>query len=368
MRLEKISLFNFKNYEEASLQFTDGIHCFLGKNGSGKTNLLDAIYYLAFTKSAVNPSDQQNVGRAGDQFFIKGTFVKGDLQNEISCSYQQGAKKIVRENGNEYPKLSEHIGKYPVVLIAPGDIELIWGGSEPRRRFFDSILSQIDRSYLENLILYTNILKQRNGLLKLFAERNKVDHDLMAAYDEKLVQSGEYIFSKRKSFLTSFYPLFRTFYEFLIGDSIETTTIFYRTDLEKIAFAEALKKNLERDILAQRTSVGIHRDDFIFSMNDGELKRTGSQGQQKSFLIALKLAEFQLICDYKKLKPLLLLDDIFDKLDDERIHKLMVLISQGTFGQLFITDARQERSTTILKEAGVIAELYNIENAVIRRV
>jgi DNA replication and repair protein RecF len=367
VRLEKISLYNFKNYEEASLQFTGGIHCFLGKNGSGKTNLLDAIYYLAFTKSALNQSDQQNVGRAGDQFLIKGTFVKGDLQNEISCSYQQGAKKIVRENGNKYPKLSEHIGKYPVVLIAPGDIELIWGGSEPRRRFFDSLLSQIDRSYLENLILYTNILKQRNGLLKLFAEQKKVDSDLMAAYDEKLVQSGEYIFAKRKIFITSFYPLFRTFYEFLIGDSIETTAIFYRTDLEKIAFAEALKKNLDRDILGQRTGAGIHRDDFIFSMNEGELKRTGSQGQQKSFLIALKLAEFQLICDYKQLKPLLLLDDIFDKLDDERIHKLMVLISQGTFGQLFITDARQERSITILKEAGVIAELYLVENASVKK-
>jgi len=367
LRLEKISLFNFKNYQEASLEFDGEIHCLLGNNGSGKTNLLDAIYYLAFTKSAINPSDQQNVGKTSDQFFIKGTFNKKNLSNEIICSFQQGSKKILKENGNEYGKLSEHIGKYPVVLIAPGDIDLIWGASEPRRRFFDSILSQIDKSYLENLIVYVNILKQRNGLLKLFAEQNKVDYDLVAAYDEKLVESGEYIFAKRKAFVASFMPTFTFLYNFLIGESPETTDILYKSDLEKVDFRESLKRNLLRDIHYQRTGAGIHRDDFVFVLNTGELKRLGSQGQQKSFLIALKLAEFEVIRTYKGFKPLLLLDDIFDKLDDERIHQLMLLISRGTFGQLFITDARQERSKTILKDAGVNAELYKVENALITK-
>ena len=364
MVLQKISLFNFKNYQEASLEFGEGIHCFLGKNGSGKTNLLDAIYYLAFTKSAINPSDQQNVLKGQEQFFIKGVFNQESLGNEVICSFQNG-KKVFKENANEYAKLSEHIGKYPVVLIAPGDIELIWGGGEPRRKFFDSILAQLNRAYLENLILYTNILKQRNGLLKLFAEQGKVDLDLIATYDERLSLHGNYIYTHRKQFLASFLPVFSFFYQFLIEGNTEATEIQYRSDLEKMDFAEGLKRNFQRDLLAQRTNMGVHRDDFLFLLNNDELKRKGSQGQQKSFLIALKLDEFKVISEQKNTKPLLLLDDIFDKLDDERIHKLMLLISQGTFGQLFITDARQERSKTILEEAGINADLYWVENGAV---
>jgi DNA replication and repair protein RecF len=364
--LQKLTVFNFKNYQEASLDFGEGIHCFLGKNGSGKTNLLDAIYYLAFTKSAINPSDQQNIRTGQDQFFIKGQFNKDSLTNEVICSYQ-GGKKLFKENDNEYGKLSEHIGKYPVVMVAPGDIELIWGGSEPRRKFFDSILAQLDRAYLESLILYSNLLKQRNSLLKFFAERGTVDADLIATYDEKLSQNGNFIYARRKAFLTVFFTVFVKFYNYLINENGEVAEIFYRSDLDKIDFRDGLKRNLQRDLLAQRTGVGPHRDDFVFLLNSGELKRSGSQGQQKSFLIALKLAEFQLLHEQKKTLPLLLLDDIFDKLDDERIYKLMLLISQGTFGQLFITDARQERSKTILKEAGVNADLYSVENALITR-
>jgi DNA replication and repair protein RecF len=367
VRLERISLFNFKNYQQAAVSFEGDIHCILGKNGSGKTNLLDAIYYLGFTKSSINPSDSQNVGRAGDQFFIKGSFASGSSSNEIICSFQQGSKKVVKENGNEYNRLSEHIGKYPVVMIEPGEIELIWGGSDSRRKFFDSILSQVNKNYFENLIVYTNLLKQRNGLLKLFSEQARRDLDLIAVYDEKLVQTGKFIHHARSNFLAAFIPIFRTFYNFLIDGSSELTTIHYRSELEKEDFAISLNKNLQRDILSMRTNSGPHRDDFLFYLNDNDLKRVGSQGQQKSFLIALKLAEFDIISNYKGIKPVLLLDDIFDKLDDERIRKLLVLVSQGKFGQLFITDAREERSKTILKDAGVIADLYLVENAAITK-
>ena len=366
MHLEKLSLYNFKNYAEAQLEFHRNIHCFLGKNGSGKSNLLDAIYYLSFTKSAINPSDQQNIRSGENQFRIKGELMKKAALHEVVCTFQLGQKKVVQEDGQESAKLSDHIGKYPVVLVAPNDIELIWDGSEMRRKFFDSLLSQIDRPYLENLIVYSHHLKQRNSLLRIFSERGNVDGDMLEAYDEKLVPAGEYIYQKRKEFMVEFLPLFERDYLFLVGDSREKVQIDYRSQLDESDFRVALRKNLQRDILLQRTGTGIHRDDFLFTINEGELKRYGSQGQQKSFLIGLKLAEFRVVSEKKGIKPLLLLDDIFDKLDDERIHKLMDLVSDGTFGQLFITDARHSRSGEILKKTGVKATIFEIEDGKVR--
>ena len=362
MQLQRLQLFNFKNYEQAELVFSERIQCFLGNNGSGKTNILDAIYYLAFTKSAINPSDGHNIRHGQLQFVVKGDFViQGGKKKEVMCSFQQGQKKIVREDGLDYLKFSEHVGKFPVVLVAPQDIELIWDGSELRRKFFDSLISQLDKNYLENLIIYTNQLKQRNSLLKMFSESGKVDYDLLASYDVRIIQAGKFIYKLRKEFLIEFLPYFKQHYHFLAGDENEEVNIAYRSDLENSDFEEILKKNLQRDIILQRTLSGIHRDDFLFTLNNKELKRFGSQGQQKSFLIGLKLAEFQRIAERKGFKPLLLLDDIFDKLDDLRIHKLMTMIAKGVFGQLFITDARQGRSKEILKEAGVIAQLFNVE-------
>jgi DNA replication and repair protein RecF len=389
VHLRKLDFFHFKNIEEVHLEFQGDIVCLLGKNGTGKTSLLDAIYYLSFTKSAINPSDAQNVRHGQSQFIIKGEFemvVKNESMDfnanemspirqspspseragvrpkEILCAYQQGQKKIIREDGQDCTKFSEHVGRYPVVLIAPQDIELIWDGSEMRRKFFDTLISQLDKNYLENLIVYTNHLKQRNSLLRTFSESGKIDHDLLASYDQKIISSGNYIFSKRKQFAIYFLPYFKKHYQFLVSGSQEEVHIQYRSDLEKADFADLLSKNLQRDILLQRTSSGIHRDDFEFLINANELKKFGSQGQQKSFLIALKLAEFQCIAEAKQFKPILLLDDIFDKLDDQRIHQLMLLVSQGTFGQLFITDARQGRSQEILKEAKVSAQVFTVEN------
>ncbi len=363
MLLQKLQLFNFKNYEEAELNFSDGIQCFLGNNGSGKTNLLDAIHYLAFTKSAINPSDAQNIRQGQSQFFVKGIFLLNAMtKKEVICSFQSGQKKLIREDGQDYLKFSEHVGKYPTVLIAPQDIELIWDGSEMRRKFFDSLISQLNKSYLENLILYTNQLKQRNSLLRMFSESGKVDYDLLNTYDSQLAKAGRFIFQNRKEFLSEFLPRFKQHYHFLAGNELEEVNISYRSDLQTFDLEELLKRNLQRDIMLQRTTSGIHRDDFVFTLNTGELKRFGSQGQQKSFLIGLKLAEFQSIAEQKGFRPLLLLDDIFDKLDDLRIHKLMLLIAQGTFGQLFMTDARQGRSKEILAAAGLDAKLFIVEN------
>lgn len=360
MHLEKLILYNFKNYEDATLQLLTGVNCFFGLNGSGKTNLLDAIYYLSLTKSASNASDAQNIRQGESQFFVKGSFLAKKKRTEILCSFIQGQKKIMSEDGQEYKKMAEHIGKYPLVLIAPNDIELIWDGSEQRRKFFDGLLSQMDHQYLDNLITYTQYLRQRNAMLKLFSERGSVDHDVLASYDAKLIPAAQFIFEKRKTFLTSYHPLFETWYKQLAGTT-ENVSIAYRSDLDEVDFAELLNRNLKRDIVLQRTASGIHRDDFLFSLNTGELKKFGSQGQQKSFLIGLKLAEFQILEQATTKKPLLLLDDIFDKLDDQRIHKLMKLVSEGSFGQIFITDARSGRSREILKEAGVKARVFEVE-------
>ena len=360
--LQQLKLYNFRNIEEARLEFSGKILCFLGKNGSGKTSLLDSIHYLAFTKSAVNPSDSQNILQGRAQFVVRGEFELNGKRKVVTCSFQQGQKKIINEDGQDYTKFSEHVGKYPVVLIAPQDIELIWDGSEMRRKFFDSLISQLDKPYLENLIVYTNQLKQRNSLLRSFAESGKIDHDLLASYDQKIIPPGNYIFAKRRDFLTEFFPFFKEQYLFLVDGSKEEVDIQYQSDLAKSDLAELLAKNLQRDIILQRTSAGIHRDDFDFRINGFELKKYGSQGQQKSFLISLKLAEFQAIAERKKFKPILLLDDIFDKLDNQRIHQLMLLVAKGTFGQIFITDAREDRTQQILKDANLDAKIFLVEN------
>lgn len=361
MHLKKLSLHDFKNYGETHFIFDNKVNCFLGKNGVGKTNILDAIYYLGFTKSALNGVDAQNVKHDKNQFVIKGAFDNQSLNSEVICSYAIGSKKLVRIDGNDVRKLSDHIGNYPIVLVAPNDVEVIWGGSELRRKFFDSLIAQLDKRYLEHLIVYTNQLKQRNSLLRLAVDRG-MDYDLLETYDQRIVESGNYIHKKRTEFLDSFLPLFKSHYRFLSGDHGEEIDIEYRSDCTDNDFQLMLKNSVKKDLVIQRTSVGVHRDDFAFLLNGFDLKRIGSQGQQKSFLIGLKLAEFQSIETVKKIKPLLLLDDIFDKLDDERIHKLVKLVVEGTFGQLFITDARPDRSQGLLKEAQVEAEIFMIEN------
>lgn len=360
MRLQRLLLWDFKNYEEASLRFEKSVVCFLGRNGSGKTNLLDAIHYLSFTKSAINPSDNQNIRFGQPQFMVKGFFEKAGKEQEVVCSYQQG-KKILMENSVAVAKFSEHIGRYPVVLIAPQDIELIWNGSEIRRKFFDSILSQLDKVYLENLIIYTNNLKQRNSALKMFAEKGRTDRDLLASYDQKLVASGQVIFSKRKNLVEEFLPVFLRHYKYLSNEA-EAAQLVYKSELETTDLQNLFTQNLSKDLALQRTTAGIHRDDFLFLINQNELSRFGSQGQQKSFLTSLKLTEFEILSKHKNFKPILLLDDIFDKLDDLRISRLMKMIKEGIFGQIFITDARQGQCKTILQAEELDFQAFDIEN------
>jgi DNA replication and repair protein RecF len=364
LELRKISLCNFRNYEQASVSFEGQVHCLLGKNGSGKTNLLDAIYYLSFTKSSLLATDSQNIKTGQNFFSIKGTFHD---DREVLCSFQLGQKKVMKENGNEYGRLSEHIGKYPAVMIAPNDIELIWDGGEVRRRFIDSMISQVNREYLERLIAYNGHLKMRNSLLKRFAERGSVDHDLLESCDRQLIPCGDFIAKTRQEFLSQFSPYFQRHYTFLSGTNSEEVAIAYRSGTDDDTLAAALSKNLNRDVILQRTTMGIHRDDFIFTLDGFELKRHGSQGQQKSFLIGLKLAEFDIVAKHKGFKPLLLLDDIFDKLDDDRIGRLIELIGGSIFGQLFVSDARPDRSSELLNMAGVGVEKFLIDNGRIQK-
>ena len=350
-----------------SVGFEGQVHCLLGKNGSGKTNLLDAIYYLSFTKSSLLATDSQNIRNGQGQFSIKGGFNIADTTHEVLCSYQAGQKKVMKEDGNDYGRLSEHIGKYPAVMIAPNDIELIWDGGEVRRKFIDSMISQVNREYLERLIAYTAHLKMRNSLLKRFAERGNVDHDLLESCDRQLIPCGDFIGKTRQEFLAKFSPYFQNHYTFLSGSGSESVSITYRSGTDDEPLADALSKNLNRDIILQRTTMGAHRDDFIFLLDGFELKRHGSQGQQKSFLIGLKLAEFDVLTAHKKFKPILLLDDIFDKLDDDRIARLIELVGGGTFGQLFITDARPDRSRQLLREGGINTESFFVENGTLRK-
>jgi len=360
MHLETLYLLSFKNYLEANLRFSPRINVLVGRNGSGKTNLLDAIFYLGFTKSSFSSSDQQCITQGHNFFLIKGAVRKDSALTEITSSVQLGSKKIFREDAVEYQKLSEHIGKYPMVLIAPDDVILVREGSEERRKFVDGIISQLDKLYLENLIQYNQALKLRNALLKMYAERSAViDWLAIESYDKIMVDSGNLIFRKRSAFIEEFVPVFQKYYRFLVEDA-EQTDVHYSSELKTKGFREGLADARQKDTAIARTSFGIHRDDYEFLLAGEPLKKFGSQGQQKSFVIAMKLAQFEILERHKGFKPMLLLDDIFDKLDDFRIARLLELI-KSEFGQLFITDARPERTKRLLDHIGVPSTIFTID-------
>lgn len=348
MWLENISLLNFKNYEELDLSFSEQINCLVGENGSGKTNLLDAIYYLSLTKSAFSSTEAQNIRHDESFFVVKGSFHKNHEKYNVQFSLQNGQKKQFKNSRIPYEKLSEHIGLFPVVLITPDDTDIIKGGSEIRRKFYDGIISQIDGDYLDNLLRYNHTLKQRNSLLKQFAEQNYYDNDLLDSYSDQLLDTGERIYTYRKAFLDKFFPAFINHYNNLSGQK-EEVKITYQSDFDESQFKKQFYKNYRRDLIAQRTTQGIHKDEYLFEINSFPVKKYGSQGQQKSFVIALKLSQFDIIKEEKKVKPILLLDDVFDKLDDFRIGKLSEMVAAQSFGQLFVTDARPERTYQIFE-------------------
>jgi len=405
MYLEKIHLLNFKNHEELSLTFSPVINGIVGINGSGKTSLLDAIYMLALTKSAFSQTDAQCIRHGADFFMVEGKykplaphplkdsplapkggisptpalpFGEGDKNSpsggwgaippsgeagrghSITCSLKIGGRKVVMHDKKAYDRLSEHIGRFPVVLISPDDTDLIRDTSELRRRFFDNMLSQLDHQYLDTLIQYNTVMKQRNSLLKQFYERNYFDKDLLETFDAQLLPLGETVHRKRRDFIGAFVPLVQKYYAY-ISESREAVDLVYESELFEDSFVYDFSFATKRDLQLQRTTKGVHKDDFVFEIAGYALKKFGSQGQQKSFVIALKLAQFEVLYQEKGTKPLLLLDDIFDKLDDLRISKLIEMITNQTFGQLFITDARPERSRQIFASLHTDVSMFEME-------
>ncbi|SIN99528.1 DNA replication/repair protein RecF [Algoriphagus halophilus] len=349
MYLKSLELLQFKNHEKTKLEFSPQINCIVGLNGSGKTNILDGIHYLSLTKSAVQSSDSLNVQHEKDFFAIKGNFELSQKPLEVRCTVELGKKKLIYQNGKALDKTSEHVGLIPLVLIAPDDTDLIKGGSEGRRKFFDGLLSQLDRSYLDQLIRYHHFLKQRNALLKKFAETGRRDFTLLDGYDTELIELSIILSKRRNELLEEVAPLLQSHYAD-ISQGQELVNIEYDTQAIQTDFEAYFKSQRKKDLITKNSNAGIHKDDFKFQIGEHPIRKIGSQGQQKSFIISLKLAQFKIFEKAKGEKPILLLDDIFDKLDDLRIAKMMELISHHTFGQIFLTDARPERSKKILSE------------------
>ncbi len=361
MFLQKLSLLNFKNYEEAELSFSEDVNAFVGGNGEGKTNILDAVHYLSMCKSYFNPIDIQNVKHNTDFFLVQGTFALGGMEEHIYCGLKRNQRKIFKHNQKEYERFADHIGLLPVVMISPTDTGLITEGSEERRKFIDSIISQFDKHYLDDLIQYNKIVSHRNALLKQFAQTRKFDEASIEIWDEQLIPLAEKIYEKRLDFVNKFLPIFREYYLF-ISFGREQVSVHYESHLHKGNFSDVLKAALEKDRIMQFTTVGIHKDELVFTIEDHPVKRFASQGQQKSFLIALKLAQFDFIKEIKGMKPVLLLDDIFDKLDDRRVKRLMELVSKDNFGQIFITDAHPERVKKVFEEIDVPIKTFTVKN------
>jgi DNA replication and repair protein RecF len=361
MHIENLSLVNFKNYPELHAEFSPSVNCLVGDNGSGKTNLLDAIHYLSFTKSAFNPVDAQSIRHSEDFYSIRGTFTIHAKRYEVKNALINGQRKRMLTNDVALDKASDHIGRFPLVLITPYDTGIIMEGSEARRRFVDSMLAQIDRDYLDQLIVYGKALKQRNTLLKQFAERRYFDADILEPYDELMLTSGRAIATRRALFCTAFEPaVLRHFRE--ITEGVERIEFKYDSDFLHQNYADAFRAALNKDRLLQRSTRGTHRDDFIFEIDGYPLKKFGSQGQQKSYLLALKLAQFDMLHQEKGFKPILLMDDVFDKLDDHRIAKLMQMIERDFFGQIFITDARPERTRVFLEKIKVDRKIFMVRH------
>lgn len=359
MHLQHLSLLNYKNIAEANYEFDPKINCFVGKNGVGKTNVLDAIYHLAYGKSYFNPLAVQNIKHGEEFFVIDGTFVKNDRNEQIVCSLKKGMKKALKRNGKAYDKFSEHIGFVPLVIISPSDNDLIVEGSETRRKFLDTVISQLDANYLQQLINYQKVVAQRNALLKYFALNHTFDRDTLSIYNGQLDVMGQSIFEKRKHFLDDFVPIFSKHHE-AITNSAESVSLVYDSHLHNKTLATLLDENLQRDRVLQYTSVGIHKDDLLFEIDEHPIKKFGSQGQQKSFLIALKLAQFEFIKKQGGVLPLLLFDDIFDKLDETRVSKIVQMIDDKVFGQIFISDTHPERTEAIIKATHQSYAIFNM--------
>ncbi|OEK07308.1 DNA recombination protein RecF [Flavivirga aquatica] len=359
MILKSLSLLNYKNFDSKSFTFNDKINCIVGNNGIGKTNVLDAIYHLSFGKSYFNPIASQNIKHDESFFVINGAYEKDDKTEKVSISLKRGQKKVIKRNAKAYDKFSEHIGFLPLVIISPADRDLIIEGSDTRRKFIDSVISQSDKSYLTHLINYNKILTQRNALLKYFALNHTFNNDTLEVYNSQLTNFGTLIFEKRDVFLKEFIPIFKSRYN-AISNGNETVDLVYHSPLFEADLNILLKNTINKDRALQYTSIGVHKDDLHFNIEGHPIKKFGSQGQQKSFLIALKLAQFDFIKDQSGVNPILLLDDIFDKLDELRVAQIIKLVDDENFGQLFISDTHAERTEKAVKQVHQSYEIFKL--------
>ncbi len=358
MILNRVSVINYKSLTQIELELSPKMNCFFGNNGMGKTNLLDAIYYLSFCKSHTNLIDTQNIRHNEDFFMIQGYYSSGEKNEEIYCGFKRRQKKHFKRNKKEYERLSDHIGLIPLVMISPDDYELIQGGSEERRKFMDMVISQYDKEYLDALIHYNKALQQRNALLK---ELNYADDTLFDIWEEQMTSSGKLIFEKRTDFIQNFIPEFQEYYKYICQSS-EEVSLQYESHLQQDDLLVLLKNSREKDKIIGFTRKGIHKDDLNMLLGIYPIKRIGSQGQNKTYLIALKLAQFKFLKKTSKQTPILLLDDIFDKLDAKRVEQIIQLVAQDTFGQIFITDTNRDHLDEILQKMNHDYKIFQVKD------
>ena len=362
MHLKRLSLVNFKNYSELDIQLCEGINCFVGNNGVGKTNLFDSIHYLSFCKSYFNPSDSQNILHDEQFFVIQGEFYREDETEKIYCGLKRNHKKQFKRNDKEYGKLADHIGLIPLVMVSPADSALILDGSEERRKYMNGVISQFNREYLEDLIGYNKALQHRNKLLKDFARKRQFDEDSLDIWDQQLSSLNHRIYRVRQDFISSLLPIFQHYYNYISG-GLEKVGLTYQSQGDEQEWYQQMRESRDKDRLLQFTTVGTHKDDLVLSLKGYPIKRQGSQGQQKTYLLALKLAQYDFLRKLSHIKPMILLDDVFDKLDALRVTQIIKLVSEEHFGQIFITDTNEKHLSEILGRIPVKHRVFKVEKA-----
>ncbi|MFT5859895.1 MAG: DNA replication and repair protein RecF [Flavobacteriaceae bacterium] len=361
MHLENLHLVNFKNYDEADISLSKGINCFVGNNGAGKTNILDAVHYLSMCKSYMNVVDRQNIQFDQPFFVIQGDWLKEEQKVSIHCGVKVGAKKVFRRNKKDYEKLADHIGQFPSVMISPYDRDLISEGSDLRRKWMDGIIAQFDRRYLDDIVKYAKVLAQRNALLKNMAEHRMFDRESIDVWNMQMVELGHRIYDKRRVFLEAFIPVFQKHYN-AIGDESELVELVYNSQLNDAPLDQLLAEFERKDAHTRYSNAGTHKDDLLFQIKGHAVKKFGSQGQQKSFIIALRIAQYEWLKDKLGVTPVLLLDDIFDKLDHLRVARLMKLVADNFFGQVMVTDTDKERVMEIFSSNQLECKIFSVEN------
>lgn len=359
MILTRLTLLNYKNIAEATLSFSPKINCFVGSNGEGKTNVLDAIHFLSFTRSATNTVDTLNIRHGEEMMMLSGTYDLEGVEETFTCGQRLHQKKVFRRGQKAYKRMSEHIGLLPLILVSPNDNELILGGSEERRRFMDMVISQYNATYMASLLRYNKALMQRNALLK--EENAEEQGDMMDIYEQMMAQEGEYIYKERARFINELIPVFQHYYD-RISAQHEQVGLTYTSHCQRGPLIEVIRRDRQKDLAVGYSLHGIHRDDLVMTLGDYAIKKEGSQGQNKTYLISLKLAQFDFLCQTgSRTKPILLLDDIFDKLDAQRVEQIISLVAEDNFGQIFITDTNREHLDRILERSSGDYKIFQVK-------